>query len=260
MVTANAADLTDVQEKLGRIEPGKVADLAIFRLRTFAASPHRAVITANARGRGAHAARRASRCTASRRWWTRWAWATARRSTCAARRKVCVKARDRQGLLRAADDQRHQVPALLLQRGSARRARLLAAAALHQRRVPRQREQLQALQRCARERRTRMATASPMRRTTAPSSSTRSARWTTASRRTRTRTAWAMRATCARWRPTPPPAWCRPGMTRTGTAARTGRTTARTWPTRTRRTRTRMGTETCVTCAPSPTRVARRAR
>jgi cysteine-rich repeat protein len=48
MVTANAADLTDVHEKLGRIEPGKVADLAIFRLRTFADSPHRAVITANA--------------------------------------------------------------------------------------------------------------------------------------------------------------------------------------------------------------------
>jgi cysteine-rich repeat protein len=48
MVTANAADLTDVQEKLGRIEQGKVADLAIFRLRTFADSPHRAVITANA--------------------------------------------------------------------------------------------------------------------------------------------------------------------------------------------------------------------
>jgi cysteine-rich repeat protein len=48
MVTANAADLSDTQEKLGRLEPGKVADLAIFRLRTFAASPHRAVITANA--------------------------------------------------------------------------------------------------------------------------------------------------------------------------------------------------------------------
>jgi len=48
MVTANAADLTDVHEKLGRIEPGKLADLAIFRLRTFADLPHRAVITANA--------------------------------------------------------------------------------------------------------------------------------------------------------------------------------------------------------------------
>jgi cytosine/adenosine deaminase-related metal-dependent hydrolase len=48
MVTANAADLTDVHEKLGRLEPGKVADLAIFRLRTFEASPHRAVIAANA--------------------------------------------------------------------------------------------------------------------------------------------------------------------------------------------------------------------
>jgi cysteine-rich repeat protein len=47
MVTASAADMTDTQEKLGRLEPGKVADLAIFRLRTFAASPYRAVITAN---------------------------------------------------------------------------------------------------------------------------------------------------------------------------------------------------------------------
>jgi cysteine-rich repeat protein len=48
MVTASAADLTDVHEKLGRIERGKVADLAVFRLRSFAASPYRAVITANA--------------------------------------------------------------------------------------------------------------------------------------------------------------------------------------------------------------------
>ncbi|WP_224242977.1 amidohydrolase family protein [Hyalangium gracile] len=47
MVTASAADITDTHEKLGRLEPGKVADLAIFRLRTFAASPYRAVITAN---------------------------------------------------------------------------------------------------------------------------------------------------------------------------------------------------------------------
>ncbi|HYI00759.1 amidohydrolase family protein [Hyalangium sp.] len=47
MVTASAADITATQEKLGRLEPGKVADLAIFRLRTFAASPYRAVITAN---------------------------------------------------------------------------------------------------------------------------------------------------------------------------------------------------------------------
>jgi cysteine-rich repeat protein len=47
MVTASAADITDTHEKLGRIERGKVADLAVFRLRTFAATPHRAVITAN---------------------------------------------------------------------------------------------------------------------------------------------------------------------------------------------------------------------
>ena len=47
MVTATAADLTDTWEKLGRIAPGKVGDLAIFKLKSFAASPHRAVITAN---------------------------------------------------------------------------------------------------------------------------------------------------------------------------------------------------------------------
>ncbi len=47
MVTANAADVTDTHEKLGRIEPGKVADLAIFRLRSFTSTPHRAVVTAN---------------------------------------------------------------------------------------------------------------------------------------------------------------------------------------------------------------------
>jgi hypothetical protein len=47
MVTASAADLTDTWEKVGRIARGKVADLAIFRLRSFATNPHRAVITAN---------------------------------------------------------------------------------------------------------------------------------------------------------------------------------------------------------------------
>lgn len=47
MVTANAAELTDTQEKLGRLAPGKVADLAIFRLRVFERSPHRAILTAN---------------------------------------------------------------------------------------------------------------------------------------------------------------------------------------------------------------------
>lgn len=47
MVTSNAADLVDVFEKTGRISEGKVADLAIFQLRTFASSPHRAVITSN---------------------------------------------------------------------------------------------------------------------------------------------------------------------------------------------------------------------
>ncbi|HEX8437835.1 lamin tail domain-containing protein [Archangium sp.] len=46
MATANAADLTDTWEKLGRIAPGKVADLAIFRLKDYAYSPHRAVIAA----------------------------------------------------------------------------------------------------------------------------------------------------------------------------------------------------------------------
>ncbi|HEX8824430.1 MAG TPA: amidohydrolase family protein [Archangium sp.] len=47
MATVNAADLTDTAEKLGRLTPGKVADLAIYRLRSFATSPHRAVIAAN---------------------------------------------------------------------------------------------------------------------------------------------------------------------------------------------------------------------
>nr|WP_241758730.1 lamin tail domain-containing protein [Pyxidicoccus parkwaysis] len=47
MVTANPADATDIFEKVGRIAPGKVADLAIFRLRTFKDSPHRAVVAAN---------------------------------------------------------------------------------------------------------------------------------------------------------------------------------------------------------------------
>ncbi|RKH36840.1 lamin tail domain-containing protein [Corallococcus sicarius] len=46
MVTSNAADLVDVSEKVGRIAPGKVADLAIYRLRTHQRSPHRAVIDA----------------------------------------------------------------------------------------------------------------------------------------------------------------------------------------------------------------------
>ncbi|WP_375770547.1 lamin tail domain-containing protein [Archangium gephyra] len=48
MVTANAADLTETWEKLGRIAPKKVADLAIFKLKSFAYSPHRAVIEAKA--------------------------------------------------------------------------------------------------------------------------------------------------------------------------------------------------------------------
>ncbi|WP_174259192.1 amidohydrolase family protein [Myxococcus xanthus] len=47
MVTSNASDLVDTFEKTGRIAEGKVADLAIFQLRTFAHSPHRAVVTAN---------------------------------------------------------------------------------------------------------------------------------------------------------------------------------------------------------------------
>ncbi|RYZ40697.1 MAG: amidohydrolase [Myxococcaceae bacterium] len=46
MVTANAADAVDVYEKVGRIAPGKVADLAIYRQGGYAASPHRAVIAA----------------------------------------------------------------------------------------------------------------------------------------------------------------------------------------------------------------------
>ncbi|RKG60846.1 DUF4215 domain-containing protein [Corallococcus sp. AB011P] len=46
MVTANAADAVDIYERVGRIAPGKVADLAIFRVGANAASPFRAVITA----------------------------------------------------------------------------------------------------------------------------------------------------------------------------------------------------------------------
>ncbi|MBN8469978.1 lamin tail domain-containing protein [Corallococcus exiguus] len=46
MVTANAADVVDVYERVGRIAPGKMADLAIFRVGTNAASPFRAVIIA----------------------------------------------------------------------------------------------------------------------------------------------------------------------------------------------------------------------
>ncbi|RKH01058.1 amidohydrolase [Corallococcus sp. CA053C] len=46
MVTSNAADLVDVSEKVGRIAPSKVADLAIYRLGTYRTSPHRAVIAA----------------------------------------------------------------------------------------------------------------------------------------------------------------------------------------------------------------------
>ncbi|WP_223642019.1 lamin tail domain-containing protein [Corallococcus sp. EGB] len=46
MVTGNAADLVDVYARVGRIAPGKVADLAIFRLGANAASPFRAVIAA----------------------------------------------------------------------------------------------------------------------------------------------------------------------------------------------------------------------
>jgi cysteine-rich repeat protein len=48
MVTANAADLSETWEKLGRIAPKKVADLAIFKLKSYAYSPHSAVINANA--------------------------------------------------------------------------------------------------------------------------------------------------------------------------------------------------------------------
>ncbi|RKG63900.1 DUF4215 domain-containing protein [Corallococcus sp. CA054B] len=46
MVTANAADAVEVYSRLGRIAPGKMADLAIFRVGANAASPFRAVITA----------------------------------------------------------------------------------------------------------------------------------------------------------------------------------------------------------------------
>ncbi|WP_338870820.1 lamin tail domain-containing protein [Myxococcus stipitatus] len=46
MTTANAAEALNAQSRLGRIAPGMLGDLAIFSLRTFEKSPHRAVITA----------------------------------------------------------------------------------------------------------------------------------------------------------------------------------------------------------------------
>ncbi|WP_342378665.1 lamin tail domain-containing protein [Myxococcus stipitatus] len=46
MTTANAAEALNAQSRLGRIAPGMLGDLAVFSLRTFAKSPHRAVITA----------------------------------------------------------------------------------------------------------------------------------------------------------------------------------------------------------------------
>ncbi|WP_375743084.1 amidohydrolase family protein [Corallococcus interemptor] len=46
MVTTNAADVVDFYERVGRIAPGKMADLAIFRVGTNMASPFRAVIAA----------------------------------------------------------------------------------------------------------------------------------------------------------------------------------------------------------------------
>ncbi|MCP3165071.1 amidohydrolase family protein [Myxococcus qinghaiensis] len=46
MTTANAAEAVDMQSRLGRLAPGKLGDLAIYSLRTHAASPHRAVISA----------------------------------------------------------------------------------------------------------------------------------------------------------------------------------------------------------------------
>ncbi|RKH54454.1 amidohydrolase [Corallococcus sp. AB050B] len=47
MVTGNAADAVDIYERVGRIAPGRMADLAIFRLGTNAGSPFRAVIAAD---------------------------------------------------------------------------------------------------------------------------------------------------------------------------------------------------------------------
>jgi large repetitive protein len=46
MVTSNAADAVDFYARVGRITPGKTADLAIFRLGGNAASPFRAIIAA----------------------------------------------------------------------------------------------------------------------------------------------------------------------------------------------------------------------
>ncbi|GEN05639.1 Myxococcus cysteine-rich repeat-containing protein [Myxococcus fulvus] len=48
MVTSQAAEAVEMQAGVGRIAPGKLGDLAIYSLRTHAASPHRAVISAEA--------------------------------------------------------------------------------------------------------------------------------------------------------------------------------------------------------------------
>jgi cysteine-rich repeat protein len=47
LVTRNAARATQTASKIGDLSPGKIADIAIFRLKSFAHSPHRAVIAAN---------------------------------------------------------------------------------------------------------------------------------------------------------------------------------------------------------------------
>ncbi|XXF74962.1 lamin tail domain-containing protein [Myxococcaceae bacterium GXIMD 01537] len=47
LATSNAAAALQISSKVGSLAQGKVADIAIFRLNSFASSPHRAVIAAN---------------------------------------------------------------------------------------------------------------------------------------------------------------------------------------------------------------------
>ncbi|WP_152621956.1 lamin tail domain-containing protein [Archangium violaceum] len=47
LVTRNAARATRTSSKIGDLSPGRIADIAIFRLNAFEHSPHRAVIAAN---------------------------------------------------------------------------------------------------------------------------------------------------------------------------------------------------------------------
>ena len=91
MATWNAALATGNDAVIGSLEPGKLADIAIF-----AGQPgqhHRAVLEAGQRRRRSWWSWAASRCSARRTWWPAWA-RTARRSTCAAAPARCASSRE----------------------------------------------------------------------------------------------------------------------------------------------------------------------